>query len=301
MSNLALKNLLGCGYALAMSIGFMLSVYTVSVSAADMDDDAYPKASDDATMVYVLRSNKERTHFFVDDKELGVGKKLVVKLNNQGHTIAAEPENCEAAKEEFVQPPYSPDVPLSFTFLKDDCEPTAVAANDGQGSLNGLSFGNVSGPIIINNGSGSVSGNNNTDSHNTTDSHNSNVTQASPRQRTSAPSANARKTPTSSNSKSSASGANRQAAFKEITIFVQTVCKSTEDSGHTQSTGLTGEIKAEFSGLLKSLANLGVVGKAEHQNSDYKGVLQQDLASILSKDADCRSDLSKMLIDKLIK
>lgn len=84
--------------------------------------DVYPKASDDATQIYQLRSNKERTHYFVDNKELGVGKKLMIKLNNQGHTIVAQPENCKTSKEEFVQPPYSAEVPLSFTFLIGDCE-----------------------------------------------------------------------------------------------------------------------------------------------------------------------------------
>lgn len=105
-------------------IVFLLLTLTACSRAPHIESysDVYPKASEDATQIYQLRSNKERTHFFVDNKELGIGKKLMIKLNNQGHTIVAQPENCKTSKEEFVQPPYNAEAPLSFTFVTGDCE-----------------------------------------------------------------------------------------------------------------------------------------------------------------------------------
>ncbi len=260
----------------------------VAQSTESNDYAAYPKASEDATMVYQLRSNLERTHFFVDDKELGIGKKLMVRLNNQGHTIVAQPENCEISKEEFIQPPYSAEVPLSFTFVTGDCEPVvADNTNNTTGSVNGLTFGNVEGPVII------TTGNQNNISNNSA---------PAPRERTSS-SSTPKKTPEKQKvlKKAKVPSENRQSALNEIAVFVQNVCKSTQDRGHSQNLGLSGSAKAELNGLLKSLANLGIEGAAEYQSSDYQGVLQKDLSGLLSKDADCRREISAMLINKLIK
>jgi hypothetical protein len=95
---------------------------------------------------------------------------------------------------------------------------------------------------------------------------------------------------------------NKQAALDEIAVFVKNVCKSTQDdSGHTQTSGVSGKAKAELNGLFRSLANLGFEGAAEYQDNVYQGVLQKDLSGLLSKDADCKRELSVMLINKLIK
>ena len=83
-------------------------------------EDAYPKASDDATIVYELESNKERTRFYIDSKDMGMGRRLKVKINNQEHAIVAQPDGC-VHKEEFIRPPYNPRAPLRFTFLLGEC------------------------------------------------------------------------------------------------------------------------------------------------------------------------------------
>lgn len=84
-------------------------------------EDSYPKASEDATVVYELESNKERTRFYIDSKEMGVGRRLKVKINDREHTVVAHPEGC-VHKEEFVRPPYNPYAPLRFTFLLGECK-----------------------------------------------------------------------------------------------------------------------------------------------------------------------------------
>jgi uncharacterized caspase-like protein len=88
---------------------------------ASSNQQAYPKASEDANIVYQLQSNKPRTHFFIDGKEMGVARHLKVYINNQAHTITAQAEGC-GGKEEYVQPPYSSIAPLGFTYLMGECE-----------------------------------------------------------------------------------------------------------------------------------------------------------------------------------
>ncbi len=80
----------------------------------------YPRASDDAKIIYQLQSNKPRTHFFIDGKEMGVARHLKVYINNNAHTVTAQAEGC-IGKEEYVQPPYNSIAPLAFTYLMGEC------------------------------------------------------------------------------------------------------------------------------------------------------------------------------------
>lgn len=83
-------------------------------------EDSYPKASEDANILYELKSNWERTHFYIDSKEVGVARTLKVKINNHEHTVVAKPEDC-IRKEDVIRPPYNYHAPLSFTFLIGEC------------------------------------------------------------------------------------------------------------------------------------------------------------------------------------
>lgn len=79
----------------------------------------YPKASEDADIVFNLESNIQKTTFYVDGKKMGTGRRIKVRINNGPHTVIAAPEGY-SYKEEFIQPPYYPNSPLSFTFLLGD-------------------------------------------------------------------------------------------------------------------------------------------------------------------------------------
>lgn len=246
---------------------------------------AYPKASEDATMVYRLQSNLERTHFFIDGKEMGIGRKLTVRVNNQGHTIVVRPEGCAKFKEEFVQPPYSLEAPLSFTFVTGECEGQTRAANINDSEVPEsraqpqLTFGNNTGTINII--TGGNSGTTNQVGHRTQNT-------ITPSQRAEMPARG--KTPDKIS-----------IALGEIKEFVKSICPGTKNKGGTESLDVSGKASSKLTGLLNKLADLGIEGAAAYQKKDYEGVLQQDLAGLLSKDIDCRTDITKMLIEKLIK
>lgn len=119
-------------YRKSVPLAFLLAstlLITNNGESNEADNElAYKKVSPDATIKYRLQSNMERTHFLVDDVDVGTGRKITALVNNQGHKIVAKPENCEKPKEEYVQPPYTYEAPLSFTFVSGDCEREAVIA-----------------------------------------------------------------------------------------------------------------------------------------------------------------------------
>ena len=78
-------------------------------------NEAYPKTSSDASILYQFQSNKHNTHFFVDGKEIGIGRHVKVYINEQAHNILAQPDGC-IGKEEYIQPPYNSLAPLGFTY-----------------------------------------------------------------------------------------------------------------------------------------------------------------------------------------
>ncbi len=245
------------------------------VQGAESND--YIKASLDATMPYQLRSNLDRTHFLVDGKDVGTGRRLMIKLNNQNHTIIARPDNCEIDKEEFIQPPYNSEVPLSFTFLTGECErPVIVADNDAAPTIN-ISGGNVN---------FSVGGQNNTTVSDYSSSSSTTLKHISPPQE-------------KSKSGNNAPNGIRKSTLSEIGEFIQNVCKSTQTSGHSESKGisLSGEAEIGLKKLLNILPGIEVGGHGQYQKEEYVGVAQKDLLGLLNKDAECRDEIIRMLRD----
>lgn len=108
---------------------------TTNLTAAMPRDalEALPKASPDADIVLQLESNKPKTVFLVDGKELVTGKRVKVLVNNQGHEVIARPEGF-MEKEQYIQPPYSRaehlTPRLSFYFLMEDRDPNFQAGFD---------------------------------------------------------------------------------------------------------------------------------------------------------------------------
>jgi hypothetical protein len=89
-------------------------------------------------------------------------------------------------------------------------------------------------------------------------------------------------------------------ALDILSDFANRICLTVPQTGTSGNVELTGKAKAELNELLKKIANLGVEGAAKYQASEWKGVLQQELAEQLNKSRDCQLEVVRELKDRLL-
>jgi hypothetical protein len=89
-------------------------------------------------------------------------------------------------------------------------------------------------------------------------------------------------------------------ALNIIADFANRICETVSQTGTSGNVELTGKAKAELNELLKKIANLGIEGAAKYQALEWKGVLQQQLAEQLNRSRDCKREVSKDLINRLV-
>lgn len=82
--------------------------------------------------------------------------------------------------------------------------------------------------------------------------------------------------------------ADTPAALSAIADTADRVCGILAAQGEADSTKVTGEVRAELSGLAKRLASLGMSGAGDIASSKYQGMLQSDLPSTLKDIRDCK-------------
>ena len=91
---------------------------------------------------------------------------------------------------------------------------------------------------------------------------------------------------------------------KEILVtigdFAERMCPTIPLEGSSSSTELSGNTKAELGGFIKKMAGLGIQGAAKYQESHYQGVLQKDLYAATRDSANCKMNVSTMLLGKLL-
>jgi hypothetical protein len=89
-------------------------------------------------------------------------------------------------------------------------------------------------------------------------------------------------------------------ALNEITDTADRICGTVAQSGQYDSFKVSGSVKAELTGLVKKLANLGVIGSGEVSSAHYESVLQQELAHTLKDVRDCKLKTLEILKDTLL-
>lgn len=91
-------------------------------------------------------------------------------------------------------------------------------------------------------------------------------------------------------------------ALSIITDFSKKICNSPPIEGERKEVDLTAEGKAKVDGLFKKITGfeVGTKGEYKEKTNKYKGVLQKELANILVSSAKCKSDMSKLLIEKML-
>lgn len=91
-----------------------------------------------------------------------------------------------------------------------------------------------------------------------------------------------------------------QRALDMIRDFAEGLCDTVQTKGNSQYISLSGTAKTELRGVIKKVADLGIQGAAKYQSADYEGVLQADLAKLLSNQTTCKLEVWRDLKDKLI-
>src|SRR4051794_6313096 len=72
-----------------------------------------------------------------------------------------------------------------------------------------------------------------------------------------------------------------QQALQMIRQTAAEICTVPPLEGQGRDVDLSGDAQAKLAGVLSRVANLGVSGAAKYQSSQYKGLLQQQLADAL--------------------
>lgn len=90
--------------------------------------------------------------------------------------------------------------------------------------------------------------------------------------------------------------AEQERALNMIADFADRLCADIPLTGNGLE--LTGKAKAELSGFIKKIAEIGIEGAAKYHN--YEGVLQKDLVNALKDSTTCKLEVFKELKDKIL-
>ncbi|MGY4226391.1 hypothetical protein ACVMIH_003752 [Bradyrhizobium sp. USDA 4503] len=90
-------------------------------------------------------------------------------------------------------------------------------------------------------------------------------------------------------------------ALDLITKTADSVCSIVEHHGNSESLNVKGEVKAQLSGLIRQLADLGISGAADFNSDQYVNVIRTDLAVAIKDNAQCKFNVFDKLQAKMIK
>lgn len=92
-------------------------------------------------------------------------------------------------------------------------------------------------------------------------------------------------------------------ALDLIVNFSKNLCNSVPIQGERKEVELTAEGKVAVGGLLKKISGIHIEssGKYDEKQTSYKGVLQKELAKILSDSEKCKERITKLLIEKMVR
>jgi hypothetical protein len=89
-------------------------------------------------------------------------------------------------------------------------------------------------------------------------------------------------------------------ALKSIADTADRICGVVVASGETRSSKVTGDIKGQLGELVRKLGDLGITGSGQFDNSNYVGVLQDQLSTVLTNQQECKLKVLGSLVDKLV-
>jgi len=94
--------------------------------------------------------------------------------------------------------------------------------------------------------------------------------------------------------------ADTPAVLTAIADTADRICGIVAAEGQTQSSKISGDVKAELSGLARRLASVGISGAGDITSSSYQGILQQDLPIALKDVRECKLKIFDKLAGTLL-
>ena len=89
-------------------------------------------------------------------------------------------------------------------------------------------------------------------------------------------------------------------ALKLIRESANDLCATAPTSSSADSLAVNGKIQANVKGLVAKVADLGAGAAAEYKNAHTEGVLQKDLAPLISQSVGCKERVFNTLVDRLL-
>lgn len=93
-------------------------------------------------------------------------------------------------------------------------------------------------------------------------------------------------------------GDSRKEALADISAFAKDVCTTAPINGETRTVRFDAIAQAKTDALLQKLAAINIGGAASLIQTNYIGVIQEELAGSIKDSNECKSKLSEKLIDK---
>jgi hypothetical protein len=89
-------------------------------------------------------------------------------------------------------------------------------------------------------------------------------------------------------------------ALKVIRETAADICNTVAQEGTSQLLELSGNVKAKLGGAVAKIADLGIEGAGKYRTEEFKGLLQQELATAIKDNANCRLEVLKLLQEKML-
>jgi len=88
--------------------------------------------------------------------------------------------------------------------------------------------------------------------------------------------------------------------LEAIEKFSLKICSDIPLYSSSSSSGLSAKGKTELNALLKKFGNISIDVEYNNSSSESYGIMQKDLSSVLQKNMDCKENIAKVLINKLM-
>ncbi len=94
--------------------------------------------------------------------------------------------------------------------------------------------------------------------------------------------------------------ANQNAALEVIKKAANDICYTVPQEGSRSDVQLSGDARAELDTVIAKVVDLGIKGAGQYKSEEYRGVLQEELATAMKTSSDCKLNVFNKLVNKML-